>query len=125
MRTFTSPFAGGLTGAAGHLAGSIYRRQGCPVPEPTDRLRRRIQRDFPPGTAEEVIKRIAALPAAITGKQNPERVQAALVLAAQGQWRRFDAILRLLDQDGRDVLVAGDLADADWPTRLDAQLPDS
>jgi hypothetical protein len=94
------------------------------VPEPTDRLRRRIQRDFPAGTAEEVIKRIAALPPSATGKQNPERVQAALVLAARGQWRRFDALLRLLDQDWRDVLVAGHLADEDWPARLDAELPD-
>jgi len=87
-------------------------------------LRRRIRRDFSPGTAEQVIKRIAALPAAVTGKQNPERVQSALVLAAHGQWRRFDAMLRLLDEDWRDVLVAGDLADADWPTGLDAELPD-
>ena len=94
------------------------------MPEPTVRLRRRIQRDFPPGTAEEVIRRIAALPTSVTGKQNPERVQAALVLAAHGQWRRFDAMLRLLDQDWRDVLVAGDLADADWPARLDTELPD-
>ena len=94
------------------------------MPEPTDRLRRRIQRDFPAGTAEEVIKRIAALPAGATGNQYPERVQAALVVAASGQWHRFDALLRLLDQDWRDVLVAGGLADADWPARLDAELPD-
>jgi hypothetical protein len=79
---------------------------------------------FPPGAAEEVTKRIAALPAAITGKHNPECVEAALVLAVHGQWRRFDAMLRLLDQDWRHVLVAGDPADADWPTRLDAELPD-
>jgi hypothetical protein len=94
------------------------------VPEPTDRLRCRVQRDFRAGTAEELLKRIAALPPSATGKQNPERVQAALVLAARGQWRWFDALLRLLDQDRRDVLVAGDLADADWPARLDAELPD-
>jgi hypothetical protein len=78
---------------------------------------------LPAGT-EELIKRIAALPPSATGKQNPERVQAALVLAARGQWRWFNALLRLLDQDWRDVLVAGDLADADWPARLDAELPD-
>ncbi len=94
------------------------------MPEPTDRLRRRVQRDFPAGTAEELIKRIAALPPSATGNQSPERVQAALVLAARRQWRWFDALLRLLDQDWRDVLVAGDLADADWPARLDAELPD-
>jgi hypothetical protein len=35
------------------------------------------------------------------------------------------ARLRLLTLDWRDVLVAGELADADWPARLDAELPDS
>jgi hypothetical protein len=35
----------------------------------------------------------------------------------------FRAVLRLVTVDWRDVLVAGGLADADWPARLEAELP--
>jgi hypothetical protein len=81
-------------------------------------------RDFPsPGSADEVIRRLDALPPEAFGRQDPERVQAALVLAAQGEWSRFAALLDLLALDWRDVLVAGELADGDWPDRIAAELP--
>jgi hypothetical protein len=57
------------------------------------------------------------------GRQDPERVQAALVLAAAGQWSRFISVIQLLSEDRRDVLVAGGLAGADWPDRLAMELP--
>ncbi|MFC3499851.1 hypothetical protein ACFOOK_02510 [Micromonospora krabiensis] len=64
------------------------------------------------------------MPLAAYGRQDPERVQAALVLTASGQWSRFVAGMQLLREDWRDVLVAGGLANNDWPDRLYLELPD-
>jgi hypothetical protein len=89
----------------------------------TPRLRNRIWHDFPAGTADEVVRRLTGLAAEAFGSQDEERVMAAIVLASAGQWERFEAGIRLLALDWRDVLVAGELADADWPARLDAELP--
>jgi hypothetical protein len=93
------------------------------VPTPTERLANRVRRDFPADRADEVIGWLSGLPANAFGGQDPERVQAALVLAAAGQLSRFLAGVDLLRQDWREVLVSGDLADEDWPVRLDAELP--
>jgi hypothetical protein len=86
-------------------------------------LANRVRRDFLADRADEVIGWLRGLPANAFGGQDPERVQAALVLAAAGQWSRFLAGVDLLRQYWRDVLVSGDLADEDWPVRLDAELP--
>jgi hypothetical protein len=93
--------------------------------ELTQRLSKRIGRDFPPGTAEEVRSYLTGLHADAFGRQDPERVQAAMVLASDGKWERFMRAFRLLKEDWRDVLVAGGLADEDWPDRLNVELPDS
>jgi hypothetical protein len=84
----------------------------------------RIRRDFTPDDADQVIGWLDGLPAEACGRQDPERVQAALVMAASGDLRRFVAGVRLLRIDWRDVLVAGELANGDWPERLDIELPD-
>ena len=51
-----------------------------------------------------------------------ERVQAAIVMWAKGDLRRFDDSVALTELDRRDVLVRGGLADEDWPERLDVEL---
>lgn len=91
----------------------------------TRRLRKRISRDFPPGTAEEVTGCLTGLDTKTFDGQDPERVKAAVVLASNGEWQRFSALCHLAEVDWRDALVAGGLADDDWPDRLDAELPDS
>ena len=105
------------------LLALCFRWQNSVVPAPTERLANRVRRDFPADRADEVIGWLSGLPANAFGGQDPERVQAALVLAAAGQLSRFLAGVDLLRQDWRDVLVSGDLADEDWPVRLDAELP--
>jgi hypothetical protein len=90
----------------------------------TPRLRNRIRRDFPAGTADEVARRLAGLTTEAFGGQDQERVMAAIVLASAGQWERFLAVIRLMALDWRDVLVAGELAHPAWRARLDAELPD-
>jgi hypothetical protein len=92
------------------------------MPEPTARLVARISRDFPVGVADEVTDRLRRLPESACDGQDCERVQAALIFAAGGDWSRFVALLQLLDRDWRDVLVAGDLADSNWPHRLNRTL---
>jgi hypothetical protein len=89
------------------------------VTAPSERLIRRIRRDFGRGADDEVIRRLTAL----SPDDSSERLQAALVLGAGGRWNRFEQQLRRLELDWRDVLVVGGLADEDWPAKLDAELP--
>ncbi|MBM7774575.1 hypothetical protein JOD54_004779 [Actinokineospora baliensis] len=51
-----------------------------------------------------------------------ERVQAAIVLLADGDMARLRDALALSVVDWRDVLVGASLADEDWPSRLDREL---
>ena len=47
---------------------------------------------------------------------------AAVVFMADGRLDGADAGFRLAEQDRRDLLVAGDVANADWPAVLDVRL---
>lgn len=77
---------------------------------------RRIRADFPePGTAEEIARLVAAA-------SESERVQAAIVLAANGDAKLLRYGADLARVDWRDVLVNGGLENDDWPTRLDVEL---
>jgi hypothetical protein len=89
------------------------------VTAPSERLIRRIRRDFNRGVDDEVIRRLTAL----RPDDSSERLQAALVLGAGGKWNRFEQQLRRLERDWRDALAVGGLADEDWPARLSAELP--
>lgn len=86
---------------------------------PSERLIRRIRRDFNRGVDDEVIRRLTAL----RPDDSSERLQAALVLGAGGKWNRFEQQLRRLERDWREVLLVGGLADEDWPARLSVELP--
>jgi len=92
------------------------------VAELTPRLRRRIGRDFPAGSAEMVISYLEGLTDSTFDGQGRERVQAAVVIASRGEWDRFKSMLQLLKLDWRDVLMAGGLGADDWRLVLDAEL---
>ncbi len=82
----------------------------------SDRLQRRVARDFPqPGSSEEVVRLLAEA-------SDCERVQAAIIIAANGDLREFKREAELALVDWRDVLMNGDLAHDDWPDVLDAEL---
>ncbi len=51
-----------------------------------------------------------------------ERVQAAIVLQANGDIARLRQMLDLASTDWRDLLIAAGLAEGDWPLRLDTAL---
>jgi hypothetical protein len=74
--------------------------------------------------AEQVLELLEAIPesAPLSGRQDPERLQAACVLPAGGDISEFAKRVRLLNGDWRDALVAAELAQPDWPLKLDAEL---
>ncbi len=89
----------------------------------TRRLRRRIERDFEPGSVEAAIERLESLD--LPGRfdqRGSERIQAAIVLIAAGDWYAFERAAKDAELDWRDVLMAADLAFDDWPQRLDDEL---
>ncbi|MEU0940582.1 MULTISPECIES: hypothetical protein [unclassified Embleya] len=90
------------------------------------RLERRIRRDFPaPGSAPEIVRMLDALPEAAGHDREmlgSERIRAAIVLLADGDLGRFRRAVELAKADWRDLLVDAELADADWPARLDTEL---
>ena len=87
---------------------------------PTLRMQALVRGTF--ADPDAVLSALRNLPHEAYGGQDPERVQAALVLLAEGSRKRFDEGLELLGKDWRDVLVWGGLGNADWPERLDEAL---
>ncbi|MFD4112623.1 hypothetical protein ACFWSJ_04130 [Streptomyces niveus] len=90
------------------------------------RLERRIRRDFPePGSAAEIMRMLDELPGTAGYDVEHfagERLQAAIVLLAQGSIRRFHESVRLALTDWRDLLVATELDNDSWTDRLQAEL---
>lgn len=90
------------------------------MPGISDRLRRRIERDFPaPDSAAAAAEMIAAA-------SESERIQAAVVFRARGHLDRLRDACDLAKLDWRDVLARAGLAEENWRSRLDTELgPDS
>ena len=93
-----------------------------PRVEISDRLTMWITAEFAPGSSAQVMEALRALSADQVGGQGSERVLSPLVVRTAGEWDRFTQNRALLDHDWRDVLVRADLANEDWPYRLDAIL---
>lgn len=81
------------------------------------RVERRVKRDFGRGAADA----LSSLAQAKTGNQDVERIHAAIVLIAKGGGQRLWRAVQLSAVDWRDVLVAGGLADDDWPAVLERE----
>ena len=86
------------------------------------RLTQWVNREYPAGSAERVLSELRDLPASVVGGQDPERIQAALVIRTGGDWQEFQGMLRLAHEDWRDLLVASDLGNDDWPHVLNKVL---
>ena len=92
------------------------------MPEVSARLTRWIVTTFPAGSADRVLEVLRAVPDEQFGRQDVERVHAAIVIRTNGDWDDFVKRRALAARDWRDVLVAASLAQPDWPDRLDAVL---
>lgn len=92
--------------------------------EPSERLVRRIRQDFSANDAFRVIEALRPIPESfpLGGKQDPERLQAAVVLTSDGNYKSFQTAIRLGHIDWRDLLVDAGLEHGDWPTKLDVAL---
>ncbi|MGW6098753.1 hypothetical protein ACWFRK_31400 [Streptomyces sp. NPDC055157] len=96
--------------------------------EITDRLQRRVRRDFPDA---EVAKGVEGALRSTSRKLDPygrvgaggERLMAALVIYARGDIRRLRDAVKLAHLDWRDLFVSTDLAHEDFEQRLDEELP--
>jgi hypothetical protein len=85
----------------------------------TPRLRKRITEEYGAST-ERVLWALGCLPA--TGQSRGERLPAAVVLWAGGQYHRLIDCVREAHCDWRDVLVRGGLEHGDWREQLDSEL---
>lgn len=83
------------------------------------RLARWVSREFSELDAKRVFSALGDLPASVVGGQDPERIQAAIVIRSGGDWAKVEGMLRLAHEDWRDLLVAADVGQADWPAVLD------
>jgi hypothetical protein len=86
------------------------------------RLTRWITRQFPAGAADRVLAEIGELPEAFYGGQDPERIQASLVLRAEGDWYTFQQWVDLAQMDFRDALEGSGLGGEDWRAIMDETL---
>ena len=88
----------------------------------SSRLEARVRRDFRSGEAELVRARLVTLQLALAEKQSLERIQAAVVLLADGDLDKLRAAAERAERDWRDVLVWSGLGNGDWPARLEQEL---
>jgi len=85
----------------------------------TERLVRRVCRDFPSSEADGVLARLDRLSAGLAGSgQDHERLLAAVVLVADGRLDRLDVAVDLVQEDWRDLLTVAGLGNGDWRRRL-------
>jgi len=80
---------------------------------PTSRLLRRVRRDFGAADADLVISALGDVPECLPlgESQDPERLQACLVLGARGRPGAFVEMLELAHVDWRDVSTASSAAE--------------
>jgi hypothetical protein len=89
----------------------------------SERLRAAVERDFDSASVAPVLKRLGELDLPLLEtEEGRERVQAAIILIAEGRYADFERSASQAEKDWRDVLVAAGLANEDWPARLDARL---
>lgn len=87
--------------------------------EVSRRLTLWIDSQFPQGSSGKVLEELRNLPNGVIGGQDPERIQASMVIPTNGDWWAFQRRLDLTYSDWRDSLVTAGLGDEDWQDRLD------
>lgn len=85
----------------------------------TDRVRERAVRDFGP-TAPRALRGLEAVP--IRGGVDPERVHAAVLIAARANAALLTDALEHAEHDWRDLLDRAGLADPGWEDVVSAAL---
>jgi len=86
----------------------------------TPRLARWIREHYP-GRGELIVARLSQLSVPLQDEPE-ERILAAIALLGEGDPRRFEEAVEVAQRDWRDLLVAAELADGQFPDRLDRML---
>lgn len=86
------------------------------------RLTRWIETNFPHGSVEPVLQALRDLRPGVVAGQDPERIQASLVIRTGGDWQAFRQRLALAETDWRDSLAGAGLGNEDWRECLNAVL---
>jgi len=94
---------------------------------PSDRLRKRINADFSERDALRVVSELLDVPESLPfgesqDAEGAERLQACVVIPAEGNYERFRERLELLRLDWRDALMGSGLENGDWSRQLDQTL---
>jgi hypothetical protein len=87
--------------------------------EVSPRLARWIHREFPKDSAEGVLAALRQLSEDIIGGQDPERIQASLVIRSGGSWEQCQQRLKVAESAWRDAIVGAGPGNEDWPRCLD------
>lgn len=92
--------------------------------EPSERLVRRIRQDFSTNDACRVIEALRPIPDCfpLGANQDPERLQAAVVLTSDGNYTALQTAIQLGHADWRDLLMNAGLEHSNWPSKLDVAL---
>ena len=97
----------------------------APVPL-TPRLARRVAADFAPDAAARIAAALERVDLGDWRSTRPpagrERVLAAVLVLMRGEPERLDRATGIAERDWRDALVWAELAQPDWPRRLDELL---
>lgn len=90
----------------------------------SDRLQAYVRRYFPPDEVATILGLLAEAAYEEPGDtaEGTERIQAAIVLLADGDSERFLQAVVMAQGDWRDVLVAAGLAHEGWAEQLKASL---
>jgi hypothetical protein len=88
----------------------------------SDRLATKVRGDVPTEAAEEVLRRLDALHPVSAEGESRERIQAAIVLLAEGHPAKLEHYASVAETDWRDVLFWSSLGHDDWAARLDEEL---
>ena len=88
------------------------------MPVPSPRIAERLTADFA-GAAPRMLSTLERL--AVTAQVDPERVHAAILIAARGNQSMFQDAVEHAQSDWRDLLDRTGLADDDWRRVIDAE----
>ncbi len=92
----------------------------------SERLRRRVDRDFAAGERVRVVDALERVDLGDWPSTQPptgrERVLGAVLILTRGEAERLASSIAIAERDWRDALVWAGLAQPDWPERLEAFL---
>lgn len=88
----------------------------------TARTLSRLERDFKASEQDRARYVIESVDIGDDEAQGSERIQAAMLMLANGNLDRLVEAAALTETDWRDLLVNADLADDDWRPKADAHL---